>query len=503
MNTASRMESNGTPNLIQVSQKTADLLTAAGKGQWLARRTELISAKGKGLVQTYWVEPKGTQSTTGTDMGSSSSDSYSASYHGIKLSDDLATEGERLIDWAVSVIEESCQNLIAFRQTRTFAQNESEDRDNTCDTTGIEYTSNPNIDENGHSWSVFMPRDEIVDCIEIPKFEQHERRPFHINAHAPLPDGVMKQLRAFVSSLAEMYPANEFHNFSHACHVTLSTRKLLLCVITHSPTLTQEEIYFHSFGLALDPLAHVALLLAGLSHDVQHPGVTNAQFMEEHKALAAKYHRKSVAEQNSVDFFWKLLMDDKYTELRSFLFLFPKDLDRFRQYYVNAVIATDIFDPELKAMRDERWEMAFSEAPQSDDSNALARKATIVLEHLIQASDVCHTMQHWSIYQKWNRKLFREVYRAYQAGRGGDEDPSHSWYEGELKFFDTYVIPLAKKLHECQVFGALSQELVECALENQLEWEKCGREIVGEMVEEVNADSQWNKPTSDIILVGI
>ena len=108
-------------------------------------------------------------------------------------------------------------------------------------------------------------------------------------------------------------------------------------------------------------------------------------------------------------------------------------------------------------MRDERWKLAFSESAQSDDPDALHRKATIVLEHVIQASDVCHTMQHWTVYQKWNRCLFEEMYTAYKYGMT-DKDPSESWYEGEMWFFDNYVIPLAQKLKECQVFGASGHE---------------------------------------------
>lgn len=36
---------------------------------------------------------------------------------------------------------------------------------------------------------------------------------------------------------------------------------------------------------------------------------------------------------------------------------------------------------------------------------------------IIQASDVSHTMQHWHVYQKWNKALFREMSRAYREGR--------------------------------------------------------------------------------------
>jgi hypothetical protein len=89
-------------------------------------------------------------------------------------------------------------------------------------------------------------------------------------------------------------------------------------------------------------------------------------------------------------------------------------------------------------------------------------------------------MQHWSIYQKWNRRLFDETFGAYKAGRA-DKDPSEGWYQGELWFFDNYVIPLAEKLKECRVFGASSHEFLDCAYDNRLEWEIKGRAIVEEM----------------------
>jgi class 3 adenylate cyclase len=46
------MESNGKPGKIHISQKTADYLEAAEKGHWIIRRTEQITAKGKGQLQS-------------------------------------------------------------------------------------------------------------------------------------------------------------------------------------------------------------------------------------------------------------------------------------------------------------------------------------------------------------------------------------------------------------------------------------------------------------------
>lgn len=51
-----------------------------------------------------------------------------------------------------------------------------------------------------------------------------------------------------------------------------------------------------------------------------------------------------------------------------------------------------------KELRNARWTKAFSEsaaAVSESGKDAIDRKATIVIEHIIQASDIAHTMQHW------------------------------------------------------------------------------------------------------------
>jgi Adenylate and Guanylate cyclase catalytic domain len=53
---AARMESNGERNRIHCSLETAQLLEHAGKAAWIQPRETLIHAKGKGTLQTYWVD---------------------------------------------------------------------------------------------------------------------------------------------------------------------------------------------------------------------------------------------------------------------------------------------------------------------------------------------------------------------------------------------------------------------------------------------------------------
>ena len=48
-------------------------------------------------------------------------------------------------------------------------------------------------------------------------------------------------------------------------------------------------------------------------------------------------------------------------------------------------------------------------------------------------------MQHWHVYRKWNERLFMEMYQAYMDGRA-EKDPAEYWYEGEIGFFDFYIL---------------------------------------------------------------
>ena len=96
--------------------------------------------------------------------------------------------------------------------------------------------------------------------------------------------------------------------------------------------------------------------------------------------------------------------------------------------------------------------------------------------HSISCLVVLET-RHWHVYLKWNERFFQECYAVYLAGRS-PTDPSIGWYKGEIGFFDFYIIPLAKKLESCGVFGVSSDECLNYAQANRDEWERKGEEIV-------------------------
>jgi len=200
----------------------------------------------------------------------------------------------------------------------------------------------------------------------------------------------------------------------------MSVNKLLKRIVAPDVELEQLEegarnrdklashIHTYTHGINSDPLGIFAVVFSAIIHDIDHRGVSNQQLCKEEPGMAEKYNAKSVAEQHSFHTAWNLLMSEEFTELRGILFANEDELLRFRQIVINVVLATDIFDKELNDLRKKRWDKAFSTESNCLDVNNL--RATIVLEHIIQSSDVSHTMQHWHVYRKWNKKLFQEMY---------------------------------------------------------------------------------------------
>jgi hypothetical protein len=65
-----------------------------------------------------------------------------------------------------------------------------------------------------------------------------------------------------------------------------------------------------------------------------------------------------------------------------------------------------------------------------------------------------------------------------------------------LGFFDNYIIPLAKKLKDCNIFGVSSDECLNYAVMNRAEWVERGEQITEEMVEEITKELELERDGS-------
>jgi hypothetical protein len=153
------MESTCDGNRIQISQQTADLLTQGGKGNWVHKRENLVQVKGKGEMQTYWLNPipkgpKSTSSGTSLSVKDDAEEAIDVDMEG-KVRPRIFTDAtNRLIDWNVSVL--------LHRATQ-----------------------------------VVKDREGVASVVLKPE--------------------IKKELHQFVSGVAAMYNDNPFHNFEVSC----------------------------------------------------------------------------------------------------------------------------------------------------------------------------------------------------------------------------------------------------------------------------------------------
>lgn len=322
--------------------------------------------------------------------------------------------------------------------------------------------------------------EEIAQAVDMPRFNREALSAGRLMPSKEkvnlIPPKAREELRAYVARIASMYRDVHFHSFEHASHVTMSAQKLLNKIVLRNNTgisgkraeeekksgsdrelvekNTEVDLFFSTYGISGDPLAQFAVVFAALVHDVDHTGVPNVQLIKEKPVLAEKYKSKSVAENNSIRVAWSELLRPEFSNLRRCVFEEDDDESRFRQLLINVVIATDIADRERRAGEQVRWNTAFrglttweqewqnksdDKLPEIDTS----LQATVVLEQVVLASDVAHTMQHWLTYVKWNERLYKENWAAYANGRT-EKDPTEGWYKGEIGFFDGYIIPLVR-----------------------------------------------------------
>jgi class 3 adenylate cyclase len=481
VNTASRMESSSAVNRIHASEQTVRFLRKANKASWVISREDRVQLKGKGTLQTFWLDPQGDK-TPSIGSGCTSALSTQPDVNAVDFNSataDRHQRKQRLIEWNVEVLYELLLRVAATREAEGNTSNKK---------TRIISSTYPQTRKENE-----IVIDEMTEILCIPDFDPAVE--VKVKETVALSPDVKEQLHEYVSTIAQLYRDDvPFHNFEHASHVIMSATKLMKRIMApegvdwdvegvsdecERKVEIARQVHNVTYGMSSDPLMQFSVVFSALIHDVDHTGLTNKELIDINAPVAAAYRSKCVAEQNSVDVAWRVLMENRYRQLRGCIFRNRTEQNRFRELVVDAVLATDIADKELGTLRKSRWEQAFSaESTSQTPKMDMDRKATIVFEHIIQASDVCHCMQHWHTYQKFNTRLFEERYVAYRKGVAGDKPPWAGWYNGEIWFFDNYIIPLAQKLNECGVFGVSYHEYLNYAQENRLEWERKGQEIV-------------------------
>mmetsp|Transcript_9480 Transcript_9480/g.14642 ORF Transcript_9480/g.14642 Transcript_9480/m.14642 type:complete len:686 (+) Transcript_9480:171-2228(+) len=113
-------------------------------------------------------------------------------------------------------------------------------------------------------------------------------------------------------------------------------------------------------------------------------------------------------------------------------------------------------------------------------------KAMVVLEHFMRAADIGPNMQGWEQMEKWSDRLFLELKTTYHKGFG--EDPQKKWYQNQITFLESYILPLARRLGDMGVFGeSIGPMFEEIVKQNRDKWISDGFRVTSRVAEKWNS----------------
>ena len=83
----------------------------------------------------------------------------------------------------------------------------------------------------------------------------------------------------------------------------------------------------------------------------------------------------------------------------------------------------------------------------------------------------------------WSGRLYFELRKAHVLRRGGD--PQIRWFENQIGFLESYLLPLARRLEDTGVFGdgALGQSFARIVEANRDMWLVEGQEVTDEIIQ--------------------
>jgi hypothetical protein len=173
------MGSTGIKNRIQLSHTTAELIIEAGKEEWIVPREDTVKAKGKGVVQTYWMVHQGSRDNTSVQSNMSFISGTSTNSTNVSFEDldalfssepkeglwgenqgvftlppsSRAAKSQRLVKWLTDIIACDLRRLVALRIAQK-RKSRIHNKPNVANTI-----------EKGD-----MPLSEVVEAFSMPKF---------------------------------------------------------------------------------------------------------------------------------------------------------------------------------------------------------------------------------------------------------------------------------------------------------------------------------------------
>nr|7D7P_A Chain A, Phosphodiesterase [Salpingoeca rosetta] len=242
-----------------------------------------------------------------------------------------------------------------------------------------------------------------------------------------------KKLRKWLQKVRTQYNKNPFHNWRHAVMVLHTTYLLLTSVATEF--ITEVEL--------------LAMLIAALSHDLDHNGLTNAFHINSRSELALVYNDQSVLENHHSHLAFEILLEKGCNVVEN---LDEDEFKRLRAVIINCILNTDMATHHTKLSKMEEVNRlgGFINLAENNDQRLF------VLAVLLHTADLHNPIKPFESNKRWSARLQKEFNNQVELEakmnlpslpfmRGNDEE---SLAKGEIGFINFVVKPWHQQLSQ-------------------------------------------------------
>lgn len=228
-------------------------------------------------------------------------------------------------------------------------------------------------------WQLHKTSGHSVRLIGLHLFQKWE-----FSASLAVPDTL---ITAFFKEVEKGYLQNPYHNACHGADVCHS----LLYFIDTAGILK-----------ALTGIELGAAIIASLSHDLGHPGVTNRYLITNKDKMALRYNDVSVLENMHSALLYKILSQEEFNILSNLPY---EDWTESRRCIVNMILATDM---------GKHFELLGQFRARSQSSSDIdlqkSEDRMFLLSIAIKCADLGHSAKPLALHQKWTELVLTEFF---------------------------------------------------------------------------------------------
>eukprot|EP00002_Diphylleia_rotans_P033211 TRINITY_DN7036_c0_g1_i7.p1 TRINITY_DN7036_c0_g1~~TRINITY_DN7036_c0_g1_i7.p1 ORF type:complete len:1022 (+),score=237.43 TRINITY_DN7036_c0_g1_i7:67-3132(+) len=258
-------------------------------------------------------------------------------------------------------------------------------------------------------------------------------------------------LRKFICTVYSNYQQNPYHNFIHAFSVFHCAFMIL--------TTTELPEYLTSLDI-------LALMIAALCHDLDHPGTNNAYQINSQSQLALVYNDQSVLENHHASLTFRILNDPSTNIIAH---LDSSERTELRRIVISAILATDMSHHSNLTTQLTVHDGAFQRDSKDD--------RMFLVNIVLHSSDLCNPILPTPIAYRWascvlkefNDQALKEKEQSLPVASFMEKGDEISKANLNLNFIKYVVNPLWTRL--AQLFPSLRRCLDQMEA-NIASWEK-------------------------------